>query len=206
MADDRLLLVEGDDDKHVFYAILKHRNFTPVIPIESQVSVDQLLRGLQARLLPGDPVSRLGFVVDADADLATRWQEVRRILLKAGRGGGRRRSRRLTGTIVAATDLPTVGVWVMPDNILRGTLEDFLTLLVPDGDVLWEQAKKCVDEAVAIEKRFKGQYDNKALIHTYLAWQKDPGLPMGRAITMRCFQPESQHADKFVAWLSRLFS
>ena len=205
MAVIRRLLVEGDDDMHVFLAILKHRNFSPIFPIEPQKSLQQLLVGLPARLKPNEDDIRLGLVVDADAVLATRWQEVRDILIKAGYPTTPT-TPDPDGTIVSATDLPTVGVWVMPNNVIRGTLEDFMTLLVPVGDQLWPQAEKCLGAAVAIEKRFKDQHYNKALIHTYLAWQKDPGVPMGRAITLRCFEAESQHADRFVAWLSRLFS
>ena len=45
----------------------------------------------------------------------------------------------------------------------------------------------------------------KALIHTWLAWQETPGMPMGQAITARVLSHESPIAIAFVAWLQHLF-
>jgi hypothetical protein len=47
---------------------------------------------------------------------------------------------------------------------------------------------------------------SKAFIHTWLAWQKDPGLPMGRAITAKALSADSAIAVSFVNWLNRLFN
>jgi hypothetical protein len=46
----------------------------------------------------------------------------------------------------------------------------------------------------------------KARIHTWLAWQENPGLPFGTAITARYFGADSQEALKFVNWFNLLFS
>jgi hypothetical protein len=43
------------------------------------------------------------------------------------------------GTIIDPPDdklLPRVGVWIMPDNQMKGILEDFLRFLVPGGSLL----------------------------------------------------------------------
>lgn len=45
----------------------------------------------------------------------------------------------------------------------------------------------------------------KAMIHTWLAWQREPGRPMGLAITKRFLDPEAPSAMEFVAWVRRLF-
>jgi hypothetical protein len=46
----------------------------------------------------------------------------------------------------------------------------------------------------------------KALIHTWLAWQKEPGQPMGQAITAKALQSDTAIAAKFVDWLNQLFN
>ena len=45
----------------------------------------------------------------------------------------------------------------------------------------------------------------KALIHTWLAWQQTPGMPMGQAITARVLSCDSEIAIAFVNWLNYLF-
>ncbi len=46
---------------------------------------------------------------------------------------------------------------------------------------------------------------SKAKIHTYLAWQEEPGKPMGQAITAKVLHAESETAKVFVEWIKRLF-
>ena len=45
----------------------------------------------------------------------------------------------------------------------------------------------------------------KAIIHTYLAWQDEPGYPLGKAITAQSLRPETPIAREFTNWLTRLF-
>ena len=68
-------------------------------------------------------------------------------------------------------------------------LENFLAFLVPENDKTWEQAKNCV--ANLENKPFiKTNVDHtiKAEIHTFLAWQEEPGKPFGQAITAKYLQ------------------
>ena len=48
-------------------------------------------------------------------------------------------------------------------------------------------------------------YRSKALIHTWLAWQEDPGTPLGLAVTKRYLDGDHALAQQFVQWLLRLF-
>ncbi|MBP0021911.1 MAG: hypothetical protein J7647_30685 [Cyanobacteria bacterium SBLK] len=45
----------------------------------------------------------------------------------------------------------------------------------------------------------------KAFIHTWLAWQEVPGMPMGQAITARVLGNGSEIAPHFHHWLTDLF-
>ena len=104
-----------------------------------------------------------------------------------------------------------VGVWLMPDNQEEGihgegTLERFLETLVDDDDSLFRYAR----EATARAKTDHGaSYPDgdirKAVLHAWLAWQKEPGLPYGTAIRARYFMHDSPVAARFVAWFRRLF-
>jgi len=111
------------------------------------------------------------------------------------------------GTVVSAPsiDRPRLGVWLMPDNKLPGMLEDLVVKLIPESDNLLDPATRAVEQACSIDQRFEETHRCRALIHTWLAWQKKPGLPMGLAIAERWLNPESLHADSFIDWLRRLY-
>lgn len=48
--------------------------------------------------------------------------------------------------------------------------------------------------------------DVEAQLHTWLAWQEQPGTPLGLAITNRYFDANAPHAQQLIAWVRRLFS
>jgi hypothetical protein len=111
------------------------------------------------------------------------------------------------GLLLTQTGLPKFGVWIMPDNQTNGMLEYFIKFLIPDKDELLPIANDTLNQ---IEHKSLNKYKNlhrpKALIHTWLAWQEEPGSPMGSAITKRYLDTSSEICDKFVKWLSELFN
>ena len=204
MAGNLTLVVEGKDDFHVLKNFVVCHNFKPEFVIEDSKGIEQLLKGLPVRLLLRN-YERLGIVVDADLDIAARWNGLKRILTDAGYTG-------LpdvpdpSGTLVEHPDATRVGLWLMPDNILPGMLEDYVTLMIPEGDTLIGRAKHCLDDIPIAERRFIPNHYSKALIHTWLAWQKKPGTPLGQAITNQSLNPGSPHGAGFLLWLTRLFA
>jgi hypothetical protein len=202
---DRLLVVEGPDDKHVFLAILNRHHFAPLFDIQDEGGFESLLARLSVRLKPGTDVKRIGVVVDADANVMARWQYLKGTLNRAGYESTPDEPDP-AGSIVDHEILPRVGVWIMPNNTLPGMLEDYLTFLVPAGDVLFERANRCISAIPVEERRFADVHSTKALIHTWLAWQEDPGTPLGLAITKRYFESDGPHVQAVLAWLNRLFA
>ena len=94
----------------------------------------------------------------------------------------------------------------MPDNKLPGMLEDFVIYLIPSEDKLREKAAVILNE-IETEKlnSYSLTHRPKALIHTWLAWQSKPGMPMGQAITAKALSNDSTIARIFVTWLNNLF-
>lgn len=101
--------------------------------------------------------------------------------------------------------LPRVGIWMMPDNQNNGILEDFLRFLVPVGSQLFEHVKCSIANIPEGERRFTELAEPKALVHTWLAWQKEPGKPLGMSITARYLDPDVTQVDVLMSWLNRLF-
>jgi len=53
---------------------------------------------------------------------------------------------------------------------------------------------------------YKTVHQAKAVVHTYLAWQDEPGHPIGQSITAKVLQPTTPTAHYFTDWLGSLFS
>ena len=98
-----------------------------------------------------------------------------------------------------------VGVWLMPNNRDPGTLETFLHSLVPESDTLMHRAVSVVDGIPPTERRFPSHRLQHARLHTWLAWQEEPGRPFGQAVTKRYLDAGRAPAPLFASWLQRLF-
>jgi len=207
MASGKILLVEGVDDFHVVLHLQSNHGIRVVDKKEIRQlgGIEPLLESLPVQLKATEG-GALGVVVDSDRDFAARWQAISHCLSVAGYEEIPNTPDR-QGVILApppATLLPRFGAWLMPDNSSKGILEDFLRFLVPEGDVLLPFAEKTLQGLP--EGRFSENDRPKALIHTWLAWQSEPGRPFGQAITARFLQPDVKEAIVFVEWLKRLFS
>jgi hypothetical protein len=203
----RILLVEGTDDKHVLKHVCDTRGVPmPLEEIKAQDGVDRLLENLPAQLKESG-LEALGVVIDADTDFGVRWRSLRDRLINAGYKDVPE-SPILTGTILDAPDaslLPRVGIWIMPDNKNKGILENFIGFLLPKESRLVEHVKSSVATIPEDERLFSQLAEPKALIHTWLAWQKEPGKPMGTAITAKYLDAGVAEVDVLVSWLKRLF-
>jgi hypothetical protein len=139
MPGKRILLVEGTDDEHVLKHLCGQRGVGRLDEIKPQGSVEPLLENFPVRLKESE-IEVLGVVLDADTDVAGRWDALKHRLKQAGYGGVPDHPD-ASGTILvppANTLLPRFGVWIMPDNQSKGVLEDFLSFVVPAGSRLFE--------------------------------------------------------------------
>ena len=144
-------------------------------------------------------------MLDIDVPLKDRWAQVRHRLVQAEVNAPDPCPS--AGFLGRRQGYPSdVGVWLMPDCTTDGgTLEDLLETLIPERNKLWPHAQNCTDKAKKLGAEFRHAYHEKANIHCWLAWQKDPGLPFGTAINARFFQHDSPQAMAFLRWLKRLF-
>ena len=206
MADQRILLVEGSDDRHVLRAICEARRIDLPDEIRPHGGTSDLLpaitRQLEASRGEGDIV---GVVLDADHDLDARWESVCYRLRRTGYDQ-MPSAPCPDGTIIQPPNdspLVKVGVWIWPDNSSQGILEDFLRVLVPAQDPLLPHADSVVKSLP--DYRFTQNERPKAIIHTWLAWQSDPGRPYGTAITAGFLDACVPRVGLLVSWLRRLF-
>jgi hypothetical protein len=197
------LLVEGSDDEHVFYSLLQHYDIPDQFKIVVADGIEQLKDGFAAALVSSE-IKLLGVVVDADSDLEARWHSLRNILIAEGYTTTPT-TPYPNGTIVKQPGKMAVGIWLMPDNVVPGMIEDFIKFLVPENDVLWPLAEGIVQKVIETDCKFRPSYRSKAFLHTWLAWQEEPGRPMGQAITKKYLNANASYAQMFIAWIRELF-
>lgn len=199
----RLLWVEGKDDLAVVHGLCAAHQIPVVFRVEERGGLEKLLDGIGVTLR-AETLQWFGVVVDANGDVQSRWQDLRRIAEREGYQDvpdGPQEG----GTILPpAPLLPTLGIWIMPNNGTPGALEDFAAQLVPEGDALWTRAGEAIDSIPQADRRFPAGRRSKAHIHTWLSWQEQPGSPMGQAIGKGDLRADAPAAHRFVAWLRRL--
>jgi hypothetical protein len=202
---DQVLLVEGKNDCHVVMALLNSRAIERNFGIYECGSYEGILQRLNALIKSSQNPSSIGVVLDANqTGVGPRWQSLKD-KLKDRYSYAFPKAVSQEGTVIESADSePELGVWIMPDNVSPGSLEDFCLKLVPEEEIrVVDRAVKLGEEAHVA--RFKPVHRSKALIHTYLAWQDEPGNPMGLSITTGRLPSEGAPVDLFVEWLRRLF-
>ncbi|NMA42161.1 MAG: hypothetical protein GX946_02125 [Oligosphaeraceae bacterium] len=203
MESKNILMVEGTDDEHVVKHLCDYHNLGRIDEIKNLGGISELLESLPVQL-KGSDVKALGILVDADTNMQARWDSLRDHLVAAGYTAPKTPAP--LGTILpppADALLPKVGIWLMPDNRSNGILEDFLRLLVPTPNELLDHAEHSIDNIPEGHQLFADKDKSKALIHTWLAWQEEPGKPFGTAIKAQYLKANA--AKNFINWLKELF-
>ncbi|BAZ17717.1 hypothetical protein NIES4071_95970 [Calothrix sp. NIES-4071] len=201
---DKVLLVEGDNDCHVVMALCAAHNVPETFGIYQCNSDTGVLKRLNALIIRPNPPQVIGVMLDADSpSLESRWQSIQSKLKHYNYTFPANPD--INGTIIeSSANEPKLGFWLMPNNQDSGMLEDFCAeLAVPTSIAV---ARECVEEAkIKQATTFKEVHLSKAVIHTYLAWQDEPGRPLGQAITKQALRADTDIAIKFTNWLTELF-
>jgi len=166
---------------------------------------DELLK-LIGTAVKASTDNAVGFVIDADHSSAATWSSVQQHIQSAiGAKFKLPKTFPVEGFVADLADLKSrVGVWIMPDNLSGGILEDFLQRLIADKDPLLPIAKKATSDAKKAGAKFKAVAASKSVIHAWLAWQENPGCPFGTAIKAQYFDHQAKTAKAFIAWVRRL--
>lgn len=206
--DKSVLLVEGKDDQHVIWSLLEQYQVPELFVVKDCDGIENLLRDVSLRLTTPTMYKNIGVVMDADVNIKGRYDAFRSVLESTGMYDFSQIGLSETGTLIKPSDdnFPVFGLWLMPNNQSNGMLEDFVMTLADENDVLMSESDTVL---ASLEQRSLNRYTpehrSKAKIHTYLAWQEEPGKPMGQAITSRVLHAESESAKVFIEWIKRLF-
>ena len=198
------LLVEGNDDMHVVLALCEKFNLKENFDIIDLEGIDTLLKNIPVRLKT-DNLETLGIIIDADKNISAQWEKLKKIFANSGYATDGILS--LDGFIQKNPDGIKIGVWIMPNNHLPGMLEDFIKFLIPPDDKLMSVVQAHLEniEENNLNKYNKEIYKSKALVHSWLAVQENPGTPLGQSITKKYLTTDSETCSIFINWLKELY-
>ena len=200
--NDRVLLVEGQDDEHVVRHLCLRSQPMPLFHIENKLNVDTLLDSIKQEVrVPGR--NAVGILVDANDDLNARWSAVANRLREGNIEVPR--TPEPTGTLIEGTSrIPRVGIWLMPDNTSPGELENFVSEMIPNDDPVWPLAKDYIDGIPKSDRKFIEKKVPRAKVHAWLATREEP-RKMGVAIRAQDLRVDGPLSTRFANWLRQLF-
>lgn len=205
----KVLLVEGAGDEVVIKEILDAWNI-PCPCIKVCGSDTQVFQALKIYLSNPAQYNTIGVIVDADIHPEGRLQRFAQVLNASKHYRLDEKTPLIAEGLITngvVVDAARVGLWVMPDNQGHGMLEDFLSgMAAAVHPELLEESEHAISkvESQGIQQ-YTSRHRPKAIIHTYLAWQEEPGRTLPQAIQKHYLDVSSDNARPFVTWISRLF-
>ena len=200
-----VLLVEGQDDKHVVRHIYERKGLEKNFCIKDKNNNVELLKSIPTEVKAPDRTV-VGIVLDADDDLNATWHSVKNRLIALGNDYFDPSDLPIvpdpTGTIVEGRR--RIGIWLMPDNKSPGELEDFIEKMIPSSDPVWPLSKHYINSIPKGERKFKQGKVLRAEIHAWLATRREP-RKMGSAIGFSDLAIGVENTNTFVEWLRKLF-
>lgn len=204
---NQVLIVEGKNDKHVFFALFKEFEVIKNFDVVELTGWDQAIKKFNASIIDTESNnSTIGLIVDADIDIESRWQSIKTKLSDLYYDIPSCLSE--AGIILTSEEYPKIGIWIMPNCKNNGMLENFLLEMI---EMNAPETNSYVSNVVDNAKKdgfttFKELHKDKAIIHTWLSWQDEPGRPLGQSITAKIIRPETETVQKFICWITRLFN
>ena len=152
-------------------------------------------------------MTNIGLIVDADfGNIEGRFSSILAALSQKLKRDLSKYRLHTEGVTIVEEGLPTIGIWLMPDNTQDGYLEYFVEQLIPNDDVILPLAKSAVADLMTKNYcKFTEVKQQKAIIYNWLAWQQSPGLPFGTALEAGFLSAEKESLQPFLNWIGRSF-
>jgi hypothetical protein len=152
-------------------------------------------------------LANVGLIVDADfKSIQKRFDEIKKAISQKLGIDLSKYQLNTEGVIIEEEGFPKIGIWIMPDNKNDGYLEYFIEQLIDNQDVILTEAKEAVDNLMLKEHcRFTAFKKQKAIVHSWLAWQKSPGLPFGSALEAGYLNHNTESINPFLNWIKNTF-
>ncbi len=212
---EKILLVEGKADLRVIPELVEKGgkldwvvSGKPIVWIKENEGIENLLdKSTISSELKASGLEIIGIIVDADENSEGRWQSIRSFFIEYFPDLPTEIPE--NGFVVSSRNEDGIkfGAWIMPDNRNNGMMETFLEYLVPnrENNELLKFAKEVTQQAKAKGAPFTDAHTDKAIIHSWLAWQDEPGPQLHNAIQQNILKPGNEKAKPFLKWFVKLY-
>ena len=209
--NSRRLVVEGIDDLYSVVGVMRAHISWPADQVKAPVwidrfgSVDEILKPDHINMLmKSSNIQMLGIMVDANSNCSSRYKSIYDRFSEFFPNTPRKLPR--DGMVVENDDRRRFGVWIMPDNVSDGALEDFLIPLIPDaGQALLKHVDASVETARNVGASYRDAHANKARLYSWLALQDPPTQNPRQALYSKALDPRLPTAMPFVTWFKKLY-
>jgi hypothetical protein len=192
----RFLAGEGIDEENFFKKLLEYIDILDSVDIRSSGGKDQFKDLMPAHAItPGfKALEKIAVIRDADGNANDAFKSVTGVLEKIGLQSPEKPGEFSSGS-------PSVGVFIMPDNLSEGMLEDLCLESVID-----HEAMKCVDNFIACAQELKEQPDNisKAKVQVFLASRPKIANSIGRGAQKGYWNFNSEKLEPLINFLKQL--
>jgi hypothetical protein len=214
----KILIVEGETDKHLMsvllvkYKIKDIEIWPPKMAGTTGNGVNNLIDSIKLALkgIQGGRFSHIGVIVDADYPHEHGYRSRRKLIVDAFNAEGFSHSLSAgqisgKGEVLLNNKFPCrCGFWIMPDHSSDGMAETLLkSAIVPTQKLLLADAMNAVNNLQ--NPLFSQTHVDKAILSTWLAWQKWTGMPTEKAVERDIIDSQSPALDQFKKWLIELF-
>lgn len=201
------LFVEGPDDGAVVNALVRkligldlaRQPHRVVRTREEGGGAFWAAREFERHVTEARPEARVGLIVDRDDVPHDPWPAVSEILRRVGadpRGGPA-----AEGVIVDGR----FGIWMWPDNVSHGDLEDFVAGIIPQAPILTYAVEACGVAKASHAAEYELRHSRKAAFKVRSIWRDASAAGgYGHLVRNLAITP-TPAADAFLAWFTALF-
>jgi len=201
-----LLVLEGSDEWHLLRSVderiakLFPDNTMPKSRKGENVSGPTIAKRLSTALLSSEK-GTVCVICDAESTGPQKqWDDIKEVLSNQGYPDLPDQCPP-DGYLGSRDELKRVGVWIMPNNLDNGMLEDFYLSAIPANNPELLLADPFVRSIM--KPLFKDKI-SKATLGVWLGIQKNP-VSAGVALKRNWIEKDSGHFPPFLVWLARLF-
>lgn len=208
--NQKCLLVEGQDDRHLIEHICKKYLNEKNLPfvIKDKDGIDNIIKSITGEIKAPNREA-LGIMTDTNGDLANTWNKITTQLkeetvvdyLKIDQKEIPDKPKS-EGVLIKCK--PYIGIWLMPDNESSGEIENFFLKMLPKEDHIWPLAKAYIAQIPRHHRLFSPEKEEKAKLYAWLATRKNPGR-MGASVTRDELNLDDNLIKGFLKWLCDLF-
>ncbi|PPZ95505.1 hypothetical protein C5B41_03750 [Acinetobacter ursingii] len=211
------LIVEGPSDAYLFEKLCSKHEFDVKVTVDTpsffggKDTKQGVLNILQIAIkqLQSSYIEKLGIIIDSDyakdgGGIENTLLQIHKKIKDYGYSTHYKKFSNSGIYFEGENGLPNLGVWVMPNNLDEGMLEDWmLSICHPNEQKFLNNVTQIVTTMPS--PRFSKIHEAKAIANTWLAWQKKPDRGLYNLFQEGLIDENHQNYKNWLDWMTEIF-